>query len=188
MIGIPCLVCLGGCSWCATSVRSWHFQIGPMAINSRDDDTFHQTLITYSRADERTMETCAYGPASPTLSPWLIIMQAWRQRARWYYWNIIYEAEIKFNVASAGIARMNIGKNVLSNMGDQLRIIDHSSNHLASVTHLESTDRKISSNSDRIASLKFLKSWIYTMNIRSAVIFKEHVEGTVQKWNEESRL
>lgn len=36
-------------------------------------------------------------PGSP-LSPWLIIMQAWRQRARWYYWNIIYEAEIKFNV------------------------------------------------------------------------------------------
>lgn len=75
-----------------------------MAINSRGDDTFHQTLITYSRADERTMEErppCAHGPASPTLSPWLIIMQAWRQRVRWYYWNIIYEAEIKFNVPGA---------------------------------------------------------------------------------------
>lgn len=27
-----------------------------MPINSRGDDTFHQTLITYSRAGERAME------------------------------------------------------------------------------------------------------------------------------------
>lgn len=60
-------------------------------------------LFTGRRArDGRAATTvCASAHLScpgPPLSPWLIIMQAWRQRARWYYWNIIYEAEIKFNV------------------------------------------------------------------------------------------
>lgn len=61
-------------------------------------------LFTGRRAYDGRAATvcpCAHGPASPTLSPWLIIMQAWRQRVRWYYWNIIYEAEIKFNVPGA---------------------------------------------------------------------------------------